>query len=76
MLIVPPPCSRFAFQAKKRPTDNTTIILFVVGGISSQEIADISAAVPRDRGFEFMVGSTQLLNADRLYDLIFQLPSE
>jgi hypothetical protein len=68
-------CRRFGFQAKKRPTDNRTILLFVIGGISCQEIADIAAALQESESggeYELLVGSTQITNGDRVYDMMFQ----
>lgn len=61
-------------QSKVRPGDNSTIILFVIGGIAPVEIRDVKEAqlaVPGANGVELILGSTNLLTPSGVHDALF-----
>eukprot|EP01130_Rhizamoeba_saxonica_P001173 TRINITY_DN1106_c0_g1_i2.p1 TRINITY_DN1106_c0_g1~~TRINITY_DN1106_c0_g1_i2.p1 ORF type:complete len:438 (-),score=91.14 TRINITY_DN1106_c0_g1_i2:34-1347(-) len=50
-------------QSKPKPSSNSTIILFVVGGITCEEISAIKELVPETTNF--IIGSTCLITSQR-----------
>ncbi|XP_068744966.1 sec1 family domain-containing protein 2-like [Montipora capricornis] len=64
--------SLFMNVSKPRPNDHPLLVLFVVGGITCSEVYQIREALAAYHpNTQLLIGSTRLLKADDLFNLIF-----
>ncbi|GBG82681.1 hypothetical protein CBR_g35046 [Chara braunii] len=62
---------RFGLQSRPKPSDYRTAILFVIGGITANEVKEAREAMQQVSGadgVELFIGGTTLLSSDDMYD--------
>eukprot|EP00899_Mesostigma_viride_P006256 jgi/Mesvir1/15631/Mv03236-RA.1 len=64
---------RFGLQVKAKPGDHQTIVLFVIGGFTPSEVKQAQAGLESaSPDIELLVGGTDLLSPESIYEELFQ----
>eukprot|EP01125_Pyxidicula_operculata_P001248 TRINITY_DN1115_c3_g1_i2.p1 TRINITY_DN1115_c3_g1~~TRINITY_DN1115_c3_g1_i2.p1 ORF type:complete len:725 (-),score=175.54 TRINITY_DN1115_c3_g1_i2:56-2230(-) len=65
--------SRFGFQKQPRPSDNKTIVIFVIGGITCEEISQIKELISKstDQEYQILIGSTMIATPSKIAQLFY-----
>jgi hypothetical protein len=59
------------FKGKARPTDNNTVILFIIGGITFNEIREIKELAAKQK-IRIVIGSNAVATASYVHNRLFE----
>jgi hypothetical protein len=61
----------FGLTAKPRPNDNRVMVLFILGGITFNEIREVKELIAKQNLYELIIVSNCIASPSQIYEKVF-----